>query len=848
MDMLTETRQDFWHEMLAGAGPTTIPRWTLDPRPGLAEHCETVPEDLVRALHRLAGHLGVSPDAVLLAAHARVLSTMAGEPQVVTGYVPARGLEPVPCRLTTGPASWQALVADVDRRVRDVRRHLDEAGRGVDLARAHREPGLNGSLFETVLDPWDTTGPSTADTVLWLSMPREVSGSRLRLRYRTDAVDASAAARLAGYHLAALEAMTEDPGAAHARACLLGPEELHAQLHGLAGPERDLPDLRVHEFLERRAAATPDALAAVHRGTRVTYRELNARANRLGRALLDRGLGREDVVTVVLERNLDWMVTVLAIWKAGLAYLPLEPHFPPERMAAAITRAESTVVVTERASAAALDRALPALPGVNRLLVEHLAAEEHLEEDLGLHVGPDQLAYVLFTSGSTGQPKGVMCEHAGMLNHILAKIEDLGVREGEVIPQTGPQCFDISVWQLVAALLVGGHTLIVDQDTILDVERFVTTLVEERAGVVQLVPSYLDVLVSYLERHPRPLPDLHCVCPTGDLLKKELVQRWFALYPGIPVVNTYGLTETSDDAVHEILDRPPAGSQVPLGRPINNTHVDVVDDDGRPVPLGAPGLIVFSGVCVGRGYVNDPERTGAMFGRDPHREGARICRTGDYGRWRPDGKLDFLGRRDHQVKIRGFRIEIGEIENALSQAPGVRDGAVVVGEGPDGSPFLVAFYSGSAPLHAESIRDHVAARVPAYMVPATYRWRPRLPLTPNGKIDRKALAQAVRDAPQSPGAPAEALTPDERRLAEAWGSVLGLPPERIRRQDSFAGLGGTSLSAVRLAVHLGRAVSFQDILRTPVLADQALLLGAASATTAHPALPTPPLSVTPKES
>jgi amino acid adenylation domain-containing protein len=833
MDTVTDTERAFWRGMLAGGGLTAIPRWTLDPRPGLGEHHEDLPEDLLGSLRQLADGLGTSVDAVLLTAHARVLATLAGEREVVTGYAAARGGGPLPCRLTIEPGSWRDLLTAVGRLEGELRSHLQDDGHGVDLDGICRELDLRGPMFETVLVPRDAPGEPADSTVLQLSVSNAAGGARLRLRYRTDALDAPAAARIAGYHVTALAAMAADPDAEHARACLLAPGELRFQLEDLAGPRRELPDLRVHELLEQRAESAPDTVAAVQGQDRLTYRELNARANRLGRALLARGLERETVVTVVTERNLDWMVTVLAVWKAGLTYLPLEPHFPPERMATAIARAESPLVVTEPASTAMLDQALATMPGVTELFVDDLAAEDHPEGNLGVDVTPDQLAYILFTSGSTGQPKGVMCEHAGMLNHILAKIDDLGVREGEVIPQTGPQCFDISVWQLVAALLVGGRTLFVDQDAILDVERFVDTIVDGHAGVIQVVPSYLDVIVSYLEQRPRELPDLHCVCPTGDFLKKELVQRWFALYPHIPVVNTYGLTETSDDAVHEIMDRPPAGPGVPLGRPINNTHVDVVDEFGTPVPLGAPGLIVFSGVCVGRGYVNDPERTAAMFGDDPHRDGERICRTGDYGRWRPDGKLDFLGRRDNQVKIRGFRIEIGEIENALLGVPGVRDGAVVVGQGPDQSAFLVAFYSGDRPLEAEEIRTRMAARVPDYMVPSAYRWQERLPLTGNGKIDRKTLAGMAQDAGAHPGAPTEELTAAEQRLAEAWESVLGLSPDRIGRQDSFFDLGGTSLSAVKLVVLLQRAVSLQQVMRTPVLADLAVLLDTHSAPLAH---------------
>ncbi|HJW63215.1 MAG TPA: non-ribosomal peptide synthetase, partial [Actinomycetes bacterium] len=404
------------------------------------------------------------------------------------------------------------------------------------------------------------------------------------------------------------------------------------------------------------------------------------------------------------------------------------------------------------------------------------------------------------------------------------KIADLGIGEGEVVPQTGPQCFDISVWQLVAALLVGGRTLLVSQEVILDVERFVDTIVDGRAGVLQVVPSYLDVVLSYLEQHPRELLDLHSVSPTGDFVKKELVQRWFAAQPRIKLVNTYGLTETSDDAVHEIMDRVPDRERVPLGRPIINVHVDVVDEHLAPVPLGAPGVIVFSGVCVGRGYVNDPERTRQVFMADPNRQGQRLCRSGDYGRWQPEGKLEFLGRRDAQVKIRGFRIEIGEIENALLRVPGVRDGAVVVAEGADRSKRLVAFYAGQGPLEVDVLRDELAERLPEYMVPSAFHWREGLPLTPNGKIDRTtltALAGALDVVEDDYAAPS---TPTERRLAAAWAEVLGIPRDQIGRRDHFFDRGGTSLSAVKLAITLDRAVSLKDLTRHPVLADLAGLV------------------------
>src|SRR5947207_6726206 len=338
----------------------------------------------------------------------------------------------------------------------------------------------------------------------------------------------------------------------------------------LAGPSRKLPDRRAHEVFEEQARERPDAIATMHGSRQLTYGEVNARANRVARALLARGLTREGVVGVVTERNLDWMTAVLAIFKAGGTYLPIEPHFPPERIAKTLSRSGCRLVLTERASTAMLDRALQSLSGTQTLFIDAAYEEGHADGDLGIDVAPDQLAYIYFTSGSTGEPKGAMCEHLGLLNHLFAKIEDLEIRAGTVVAQTAPQCFDISLWQLLSALLVGGQTLLVEQETILDAKRFIDKIVEGRVAVVQVVPSYLEVLVSYLARRPRELPDLRCVSATGEALKKELTQRWFAAQPGIKLVNAYGLTETSDDTNHEIMDSVPRRKCVPLGHAINN--------------------------------------------------------------------------------------------------------------------------------------------------------------------------------------------------------------------------------------------------------------------------------------
>src|SRR5438128_1232781 len=377
---------------------------------------------------------------------------------------------------------------------------------------------------------------------------------------------------------------------------------------------------------------------------------------------------------------------------------------------------------------------------------------------------------------------------------------------------------------MVSAVLVGGRTLLVEHEPILDAERFLDRIAGGRVAVVQVVPSYLEVVLSYLALHPRELPDLRYVSVTGEALKKELTQRWFAAQPGIKLVNAYGLTETSDDTNHEVMDSPPDRERVPLGRPINNVHVYVVDEHLSLVPLGAPGEIVFSGVCVGRGYVNDPERTRRAFLADPHREGQRLYRSGDYGRWLPEGKVEFLGRRDTQVKISGFRIEIGEIENTLLRLPGVREGAVVVTERADRGKHLVAFYSGERPLDVDVLRDRLRESLPEYMIPSAFLWREVLPLTDNGKIYRKALMALTAELDVAELDRDESRTETEHWLAVAWAEVLGIPADQIGRRDNFFDLGGTSLSGLRLAIALDRAVSFKDLTGHPILADLAALI------------------------
>ncbi|MEU2558825.1 amino acid adenylation domain-containing protein [Streptomyces longispororuber] len=816
----------------AGEPAVRIPRWTAPAGggPGTGTHTARLPAGVANALERTARDLGATLSALLIAAHARVLATLTNERDLLVGYASGApdGLQG-PLRLAVPDATWADLVAGA-------------AGARTYRGALRPEVALDLSGLAGRTGPAETGLPG--GVVLRVAFAREGDGGlALRVTHDTAALDASCAERVAGYHRAALRLVAADPAARHDRQSLLSAREVETQLYDLAGPRTELPRRAFTELFRDRARAAPDAVAAAHGDRRWTYRELDERSDAVARALLAAGLGREDVVAVVLERGLEWIAAALGVFKAGGVHLPVAPDFPAPHVAAQLSLASCAFVLTEpgtedlardAAAASTVDPVPLSVPGV-------LAAGGPPGAP-DATVTPDQAAYLYFTSGSTGTPKGAVCEHAGLLNHLLMKADDMGLTAGagEVVAQTAAQSFDISLWQFAAPLVTGAAVRVVDTAAQLGVDAFWDELDAGRVTVAQVVPSYLETLLTHLERYPRPAPAaLRVLSVTGEALGLDLVRRWFARYPGIRLVNAYGATEVCDDTVHEVLDGVPERGFVPLGRSRHNVNTYVLDANLALVPLGSTGEIAFSGVCVGRGYVGDDERTRQAFVPDPFRAGARLYRTGDFGRWLPEGRLEYLGRHDEQVKIRGYRIELGEIENRLLTMPGVREAAVVIDSGAGVLRGLTAFYSGtdgtdgtnadsggSAPgaLSPGRARDFLAALLPDYMVPAYFHRLDRLPRTDHGKADKKALVRLARTLGHG-GAPYTApSTPAEQRLAMLWAEVLGVPLERIGRGDSFFALGGTSLAAVRLLVHLDRALTLGDLAARPVLADLAAVL------------------------
>lgn len=752
-----------------------------------------IPGDLAGELAALAPAVGVEVCHLLLAAHVKVANVMTGEQRVTVacGQFGSWSL----CETEVPDGRWLDLV------------HAVAAAAGPAMA-APVPAGMTGAT--TVYFDGGSASEGTDPRMLLLWHDPAQFG-------------AAEAARVAGYHLAALRSMAQALDAPHRASCLLDDAEVRFQIRVHDAGRRSLPGRRFHELFEERAVRHPDVVAMTCGDASITYGTLNRAANRVAHSLLDAGIAAEDVVAVVTERNLDWAAAVLGVFKAGAAYLPVDPAYPAERAAMMLKQSGARIALAGAESLPAAKAAAGC--GDEGIAIVPLAAQPGTrDDDPCVRVAARQLAYIYFTSGSTGLPKGAMCDHLGMLNHLLAKLDVLGLDAGDVVVQNAGICFDISLWQLITVLLAGGRTAIVGHKEILDTRRFVDTVTKARATVVQVVPSYLDVLLADIEAGARGFGRVRCVSVTGEAISKQLVERWFARFPGIVLVNAYGATEASDDTTHMVLDGPPQRALVPVGRPIANVNIYVMNEESALVPLGAPGEIVFSGICVGRGYIGDPERTKKAFPPDPLRPGQRMYRTGDYGRWLADGNLEFLGRRDDQVKIRGMRVETGEVEGRIRAVGGVRAATVIAQESGLGKS-LVAFFTADPAVSAPHLLSVLRGALPAHLVPAACHKVAELPLTENGKIDKKALSALAGELAQRTPERKEPATPSERRMAVAWAEILARPLDEISAGDDFFEIGGDSLAALRLVVKLDRVISLTDLIQNPVLRDLAGIAG-----------------------
>jgi amino acid adenylation domain-containing protein len=598
---------------------------------------------------------------------------------------------------------------------------------------------------------------------------------------------------------------------------LVGATERRLVLEQFNARRAPLPDKLVPFVVAEQAGRTPARIAVELGKQRMTYGELEHASNRIA-ARLRATIAARSIVAIIMDRSPDMVAAILGTWKAGCAYVPLDPAAPEARNRDTLDSAQPALVITEaryRQSLAPLFAALPLLD----LDADRASLTQESPASVAQAIAPGDLAYVIFTSGSTGRPKGAMIEHAGMLNHMFAKVRELELDENSVVAQNASQCFDISVWQLFCALCCGGKTVIYPHHTVLDVETFLDD-VARHVTILELVPSYFRLLLDSLDRRPRPMQAMRVLILNAETLQRSLVERWFRLYPGVPMINAYGPTEASDDVLHHWMRGLPIPDNIPIGRPIQNMNLYVVDSQTRPCPIGVKGAILVSGIGVGRGYLNDPERTGESYGQDPFRpEEGRLYRTGDLGRWREDGSMEFFGRRDHQVKVRGFRVELEEIDKAAGRHPAIKHAAVVdVREG--GELQLYCHYETREPLAAEALRTFLAGLLPDYMVPMYFVHWDELPLTPNGKIDRHTLRARARTVlteqrDEQAGGHVAPRTAVETRLRDVWAKVLQRPDLGVT-EDFFAA-GGDSMKAIRAVGEFGEGLLALDIFNHPTI-------------------------------
>ncbi|HEX6037441.1 amino acid adenylation domain-containing protein, partial [Longimicrobium sp.] len=819
-----QAQADYWTRTLAGA-PALLELPTDHPRPAHfdpagAQFGVQLDGTLTAGLRALARRHGTTPYMVVLAGWAVVLGRLSRQDDLVIGTpVANRGRREIEGLIgffvntlalrmdLSGAPTVAALLARVKERTLEAQQHQDIPFEQV-VERVDPERSLSHTPLFQVLFAWQnaageaersggapfppgSTARATAKFDLSLSFIERDGEITAGVEYAASLFEHATVERWVGYLRRVLEQMVADETRPVTRLALM-PRGERAQVVEAWNRTEAFPDGPcIHERFERQAARTPGAVALVHEGARLTYGELNARANRLAHHLRGLGVGPDVRVGLCVERGLEMMVGLLAVLKAGGAYVPLDPDYPAERLAYMLADSAPAAVLTEGAlrdrvagtdaPVLVLDEAAPAWA--------HAPAAD--PERAGLT--PDHVAYVIYTSGSTGRPKGVLVPHGNVARLFSATDAWFGFGETDVWTLFHSVAFDFSVWEMWGALLYGGRLVVVPGATARNPEAFYRLVCEQGVTVLNQTPSafhaFMNAQVSVGGAHR-----LRYVVFGGEALDVPGLRPWFDRNgdDAPRLVNMYGITETTVHVTYRPLTEADVfgGSGSPIGRAIPDLRLYVLDPARRPVPVGVPGELYVGGAGVARGYLNRPELTAERFVDDPFAPG-RLYRTGDRVRWLADGTLEYLGRLDEQVKIRGFRIELGEIEARLAEHPEVREAVVLAREDVPGEKRLVAYVVGEA--EADALRARLRQSLPEYMVPAAFVPLDALPLTANGKLDRKALPAPEGDAYARAGYEAP-LGEVEAALAEIWGEVLGL--ERVGRWDHFFELGGHSLLAI----------------------------------------------------
>ncbi|NJN10927.1 MAG: amino acid adenylation domain-containing protein [Richelia sp. RM1_1_1] len=618
---------------------------------------------------------------------------------------------------------------------------------------------------------------------------------------------------------------------------------------------RDYPITQtINDLFEKQADKTPNNIAVVHEKTKLTYQELNEKANQLAVMLRKLGVDKGEFVGIFKDRDINFLIAILAIYKAGGAYVPIDSTYPSNRIEYMLSNSEVRFLLTDFSLLNTLTdligncSQLKSIICLDEIVFEIIQITQKKELTIydklnfnslpkdnieQINEGSDP-AYMLYTSGSTGLPKGAIVRHDGAVNHIYAQFDEFKLTSEFSFLQSAPSSTDISVWQFLAPLLIGGKTVIVDIETVAIPDKLFKILFSEEITVVELVPALFTSLLEYtcsLPIHSRELPSLKWMMVVGEPVSVSKVNKWFEIYPEIKIVNAYGPTEAADDITQFIVNKPFDEKQrtIPIGKPLTNLNLYILDEEMKLLPIGAPGEICVSGIGVGAGYWKNEVKTKNSFVPNPFTDVRKnlpknrkdlIYKTGDLGRWLADGNIEFFGRIDHQVKIRGFRVELGEIETFLVQHQAVKEVVVVVREENPDDQRLVAYVVPSAEFEqddptsnelVQKLRDFLTEKLPGHMVPSAIVLIEALPLAPSGKIDRRALPVPNFNNESEFGFVAP-RTPTEEIVSDIWSHVL--KQEHIGIHDNFFNLGGHSLLATQVISRLREAFKIELPLRS----------------------------------
>jgi amino acid adenylation domain-containing protein len=850
---------EFWRKQLSGGLPILelprdMPRPTLQSFKG-SNVFFNIPTSLAEDLRHLGAREGCTFFMTLLAAFQVLLQRHSGADDMVIGTPVAartpREIEPLignflnmaalRCDLSGNPTFIELL-----RRTRDTALNaFSNSDLPFEAMMKHltfeRDPSRN-PIFQVLLQVLSPTAPRIgnleissfhfdlkfAQVDLSLLLYEDVGGYWGRFEYCTDLFEAQTIRRLCGHYGALLQAIVRDPDRSIAMLPLLTDAEQQQLLVEWNETKTDYPaNALVHELFEAQVERIPEAIAVEFDGKRLTYRELNARANQVAHHLRHLGIGSDTLVGVCVERSIEMVTALLAVLKTGAGYVPLDPAYPDERLAFMLGDANVAVLLTqERLRSRFEHRASDPWPGRAPIKIVSIDAQEQGiaqadSQNLLSDNVPENLAYVIYTSGSTGSPKGVEITHRSLVNLLNSMRDQLPFTEQETLLAVTTISFDIAGLEIYLPLITGAKVVLASREDAFDGTKLLRRLTEHGVTAMQATPSTWRLL---LEAGWQGSARFKILCG-GEAFAADLAEP---LRKRGTVWNLYGPTETTIwSMAHRVA---PGDGPIPIGRPIANTEVYILDAHLQPVPIGVAGELYIGGAGLARGYHNQLELTARKFIRNPFTNdpSVRLYRTGDLVRYLPDGEMEFIGRMDNQVKIRGFRIELAEVENTLGQYPKIRETAVLVREDRPGDKRLVAYVVRRQNHHLtiDEIRSHLKKKLPEYMVPSVFIVLESLPLTPNGKVDRKALPAPAENRPEIVERYRAPRTGVEDMLASIWAEVLNV--QKVGVHDNFFDLGGHSLLAVRVVQciekRIGRPVRVTDIFQAPTVEQLSRLL------------------------